>query len=153
MGKVHDILEAKGREGALQAGLERAIVDAASAYMGDEDNALGFVYAGWAQCALPHSKLLPDAPWGIRAERLRLLVEPGRRPVGDANETEFVGVPFGAHARLILLYLQTEALRTGNREVELGARCANGCRGSASATAGQQPNPCETKLNGSRCAN
>ena len=48
MGKVHDILEAKGRDGALQAGLERAIVDAASAYMGDEDNALGFVYAGWA---------------------------------------------------------------------------------------------------------
>jgi hypothetical protein len=120
MGEVHDILEAKGRDGALQAGLERAIVDAASAYMGDEDNALGFVYAGWAQCALPHSKLLPDAHWGIRAEKLRLLVEPGRRPVGDANETEFVGVPFGAHARLILLYLQTEALRTGNREVELG---------------------------------
>ena len=53
MGEVHDILEAKGREGALQAGLERAIVDAASAYMGDEDNALGFVYAGWAQCACP----------------------------------------------------------------------------------------------------
>ena len=124
MGEVHDILEAKGREGALQAGLERAIVDAASAYMGDEDNALGFVYAGWAQCALPHSKLLPDAPWGIRAEKLRLLVEPGRRPVGDANETEFVGVPFGAHARLILLYLQTEALRTGNREVELGGLVA-----------------------------
>jgi hypothetical protein len=46
MGEVHEILEAKGREGALQAGLERAIVDAASAYMGDEDNALGFVYAG-----------------------------------------------------------------------------------------------------------
>jgi hypothetical protein len=31
-----------------------------------------------------------------------------------------VGVPFGSHARLILLYLQTEALRTGRREVELG---------------------------------
>jgi hypothetical protein len=30
MGEVHEILEAKGREGALQAGLERAIVDAAS---------------------------------------------------------------------------------------------------------------------------
>jgi hypothetical protein len=57
MGEVHDILEAKGREGALQAGLERAIVDAASAYMGDEDNALGFVYAGWAQCAKWSSEL------------------------------------------------------------------------------------------------
>ena len=29
-------------------------------------------------------------------------------------------MPFGAYARLILLYLQTQALRTGNREVELG---------------------------------
>ena len=34
---------------------------------------------------------------------------------------ESVGVPFGAHARLILLFLQTEALRTRSREIELGA--------------------------------
>ncbi|MFC7611316.1 replication protein RepA [Teichococcus aestuarii] len=33
---------------------------------------------------------------------------------------EPVGVPFGAYARLIMLYLQTQALRTGSREVELG---------------------------------
>lgn len=31
-----------------------------------------------------------------------------------------MGVPFGSHARLILLYLQTEALRTNSREIELG---------------------------------
>ncbi len=31
-----------------------------------------------------------------------------------------VGVPYGSRARLIMLYLQTEALRTGSREVELG---------------------------------
>ena len=30
------------------------------------------------------------------------------------------GVPYGARARMILLYLQTQAIRTGNREVELG---------------------------------
>ena len=29
-------------------------------------------------------------------------------------------MPFGSHARLILLYLQTEALKTGSREIELG---------------------------------
>ena len=55
-----------------------------------------------------------------------LVVEPGRRRVqrdsGDGDGLEWVGVPFGAYARLILLYLQTQALRTGNREVELG-RC------------------------------
>jgi hypothetical protein len=31
-----------------------------------------------------------------------------------------VGVPYGSRARLILIYLQSEALRTNSREVELG---------------------------------
>ena len=30
------------------------------------------------------------------------------------------GVPYGARARMILLYLQTQAVRTGSRELELG---------------------------------
>jgi hypothetical protein len=51
---------------------------------------------------------------------MRLLVEPGKRLVGNSGDAEFVGVPFGSHARLILLYLQTEALKTRSREVELG---------------------------------
>lgn len=120
MGTVHDLIEARGRQGALAAGIERSVVEAAAQYLGDEENALGFAYSGWAQCALPHKRLADDATWGIAAERIKLMVEPGRRPIGDGTASEFVGVPFGSHARLILLYLQTEALRTGRREVELG---------------------------------
>lgn len=53
---------------------------------------------------------------------MRLVVEPGRRPSGrdGTGPLEDVAVPFGAYARLILLYLQTEALRTGSSEIELG---------------------------------
>ena len=122
MGTVHDLLEAKGKQGALLAGVDRGVVEAASLYMGDEDNALNFVYSGWAQCALPHRRLADDAAWEISAEKVRLVVEPGRRPSGLDGEgpLEFMGVPFGSHARLILLYLQTEALRTNSREIELG---------------------------------
>jgi Plasmid encoded RepA protein len=120
MGTVHDLLEVKGKQGALEAGIERSVVEAAVQYLTDEDNALSFAYSGWAQCALPHKRLADDATWGISAERIKLMVEPGRRPVGNGTSSEFVGVPFGSHARLILLYLQTEALRTGKREVELG---------------------------------
>ena len=123
MGTVHELLEAKGRKGALEAGIDRSVVEAAAAYLADEDNGLGFAYSGWAQCALPHKRLANDAPWGIVSERVKLMVEPGRRQVvslGGQQSFEFVGVPFGSHARLILLYLQTEALRTGSREVELG---------------------------------
>jgi len=39
-----------------------------------------------------------------------------------------VGVPFGSRARLILLFLQSEALRTGSREVELGAHLTDWMR-------------------------
>ena len=122
MGTVHDILEHKGKGGALAAGHAREVVEAATTYMSDEDNALGFAYSGWAQCALPLKKLAPEARWEIATNRVRLVVEPGLRlPQGAIDSPmEHVGVPYGAHARLILLYLQTEALRTGSREVELG---------------------------------
>ena len=59
---------------------------------------------------------------------MRLVVEPGRRPPAGASgdgDLEWAGVPFGAYARLILLYLQTQALRTGSREVELGRSWRN----------------------------
>lgn len=120
MGTVHELIDARGKQGALDAGLDRAIVEAANLYMGDENSALNFVYSGWAQCALPHKRLADDQPWELTVERIRLVVEPGRRPRGGDGPLEFLGVPYGSHARLILLYLQTEALRTGSREVELG---------------------------------
>jgi hypothetical protein len=120
MGEVHNILMARGRAGALQAGIDRAVVEAAALYGADEDAGLGFVFSGWAQCALPHRRLAADARWEIASERVRLVVEPGLRPAPGNGPMEHVGVPYGSVARLILLYLQTEALRTNNREVELG---------------------------------
>jgi hypothetical protein len=85
MGMVHELLEASGKQGALEAGIDRSVVEAAAQYLSDEDNGLGFAYSGWAQCALPlpHKRLADDATWGIAAERITLMVEPGRRPVGD----------------------------------------------------------------------
>ncbi len=120
MAAVHDLLGGGGKTAALQAGMERGVVEAAALYMSDEDGEVSFVYSGWAQCALPHRRLADDAPWEIAADRVRLVVEPGRRPSRDNGPLEWVGVPFGSHARLILLYLQTQALKTGSREIELG---------------------------------
>jgi hypothetical protein len=47
-----------------------------------------------------------------------LLVEPGRLKHG--GKLKLFGVPYGARARMILLYLQTQAVRVRSREVELG---------------------------------
>src|SRR4051794_171423 len=120
MGTVHQILEAHGKTAALQSGLDRDVVEAASLYMSDEDSNLSFAFSGWAQCALPHRQLSPESRWEIAGERVRLVVEPGLRPGDNDGPMEPVGVPYGSVARLILLFLQTEALRRNSREVELG---------------------------------
>lgn len=119
MGTVHDILEAKGRQATLQLDFERQVVEAASTYMADEDSNISFLYSGWCQAALPHRRLPDSKGWQVTADRFCLIVEPGMRR-GTGDEPVHVGVPFGSRARLILIYLQSEALRTGTREVMLG---------------------------------
>jgi hypothetical protein len=116
MGTIHQLLEKEGKQATIEAGfVPRDVVEAAAHYLSEEDNALACAYSGWAQCALPHRRQAVDKAWVVSSERMRLVVEPGRRPIGDSDELEFVGVPFGSYARLILLYL-----RTNSREVELG---------------------------------
>jgi hypothetical protein len=119
MGAVHDLIEARGKAGTLAFDFDRPVVEAAAAYMADEDAGIGFLYSGWCQAALPHRKLANDKGWQIDGERVRLIVEPGMRG-GAHGEPEPVGVPYGSRARLILLRLQSEALRTQSRDVELG---------------------------------
>jgi len=119
MGTVHHLLKTAGKQGALDLGIERHEVEAASAYLADEEGGIGFLYSGWCQAALPHRRL-PDAEgWQIQSERTTLIVEPGMRP-GPAGKPEPVGVPYGSRARLILIFLQSEAIRTKSREIELG---------------------------------
>jgi hypothetical protein len=119
MGTVHDLIEAQGKQAALQFDLDRTVVEAAASYMADENGGIGFLYSGWCQAALPHKRLPDDQGWQIVGERVTLIVEPGMRP-GAAGRPVSVGVPYGSRARLIMLYLQSEALRTGGREVALG---------------------------------
>jgi hypothetical protein len=119
MGTVHDLLAQSGRQQTLLFDFERRVVDVASAFMTDEEGGTAFLFSGWAQAALPHNRLADDAPWQLRTERVTLLVEPGRRTTLSGPPIS-VGVPYGSRARLIMLYLQSEALKTNNRTVELG---------------------------------
>src|SRR4051812_22200300 len=120
MGTVHDLIETRGKQQALELDeFPRDVIEAAASYMADEDAGIGFLYSGWCQAALPHRRLPNDQGWQIDSERVRLVVQPGMRGT-DSGKPELVGVPFGSRARLILLRLQSEALRTNCREVELG---------------------------------
>src|SRR3954452_12165859 len=120
MGTVHDLIEARGKTGTLAfEEFSRPVVEAAATYMADEDAGIGFLYSGWCQAALPHRRLANDKGWQIEGERVTLIVEPGMRK-GNQGEPLAVGIPYGSRARLMLFRLQSEALRTQSRDVELG---------------------------------
>jgi hypothetical protein len=119
MAEIHKLLEQHGKAAVLALDVDRRIVEAAAGYLGAEEGEVGFLYSGWAQSALPHKRLSDDASWQVHTDHVSLVVQPGLRPslTGDATS---VGVPYGSRARLIILYLQSEALKTQSREVELG---------------------------------
>jgi hypothetical protein len=119
MGTLHDIIEAKGKQAALLLEPDRRPVDVAASYMADEENGIGFIYSGLCQAALPHKRLCNTTAWQITSDHITLIIDPGSKP-GPNNTPEPVGVPYGSRARLIMLYLQSEAIRTGSRQVHLG---------------------------------
>lgn len=132
MSAVHQLILAHGIEGARARAAtktERQAVDAAAAVLSEEESRLGITHAGFAMTSLPH-KRIEDALWRREGHRTTLLVESGRHRNG-----EFIGVPYGSIARLILLYLQTEAVRTNSPEVELG-RSMKSWMGRMSLTTG-----------------
>ena len=119
MAEVHKLIEQHGKTEVLKMDVDRRVVEAAASYMGVEDSEIGFLYSGWAQSGLPHKKLADDASWQVRTDHVSLLVQPGQRHTLTGNPIP-VGVPYGSRARLICLYLQSEALKNHSREVELG---------------------------------
>jgi len=119
MAEIHRLLTEQGKTAVLQLDFERTVVEAAAGYMGSEESGIGFLYSGWAQSALPHKRIPDDATWQVHTDHVSLVVQPGFRPSLSGDATP-VGVPYGSRARLIFLYLQTEALKHNSREVELG---------------------------------
>lgn len=117
MGEVHRLILREGLEGARSRAVtraERQAVEAAGTVLAEEESRLGITHAGFAMTSLPHRRI-EDPLWRRQGHRTTLLVESGRTGNGG-----WIGVPYGSMARLILLYLQTEAIRTNSPEVELG---------------------------------
>jgi len=118
MGQVHQLILTHGVEAARAQALdkaERQAVDAAYEVLSDEKGRIGIAHAGFAMAALPHKKTA-EVIWEKDGGTVKLLVESGL----DVDRNP-VGIPYGSIARMILLYLQTQAVRTRSREVELGA--------------------------------
>src|ERR1700693_2995920 len=117
MGEVHSLIIRHGVEAARSMAAtkaERNAIEAAASIMGEEESRMGITHAGFAMTSLPH-KRIEETVWRRTGPSTTLLVASGHTEQGHP-----IGVRYGSIARLILLYLQTEAIRTGSAEVELG---------------------------------
>jgi len=118
--KVHQLVLIHGRERAREMvpQRQRSLVDIAAGVLEDESQSIGISYTGFCLTSLPHKRLADDQAWTKAGHKVTLIVEPGRMMV--RKKTLMFGVPYGARARMILLFLQGRAIRTGSREIELG---------------------------------
>jgi len=118
MGEIHDLVLRNGKEAARQMvePEDKKLIDIASSVMASESADLGIAYSGFAVVNLPHRRLPDDQVWIRETRSVKLIMEPGVSPLTNKR----VGVPFGAKARMILLYLQSQAVKTSSQTVELG---------------------------------
>jgi hypothetical protein len=130
---IHHLLRTHGLEVARSLITDKASrreLEIAAAVMTEESETLGICHAGFALTSLPH-KNINELFWRREGHRVTLLVESGREQNGDP-----VGIPYGSKARMILIYLQTQALRSGSREVELGRSLKSWMKAMGIATIG-----------------
>jgi hypothetical protein len=117
MAEVHQLIVTHGIEEARRQAVskhERLVIEAAYQVLSDDAEKIGFTYSGFALTSLPH-KPQTELVWKRDGHNLTMLVESGRGRDGKP-----LGLPYGSYARFILLFLQSEAIRTQSREVELG---------------------------------
>jgi hypothetical protein len=116
MSEIHELVLQHGVEKArmMVGPAERRLVEIASEMLSDEQGRMGISHAGFALTSLPH-KSIAASVWRREGHNVTLVVASGHD-----HQAQLIGLPFGAKARMILLYLQTQAIRSNSREVELG---------------------------------
>src|SRR5687767_6894505 len=112
MQRVHELIVTEGRQFALDGtsnGTDRRTVELAANFLACEEFETGFTHPGMCLTVLPYRALKPFEEWRRNTHNLTLSVQPLRDAEGQLR-----GVPYGTKARLILLYLQSEAVRAGS---------------------------------------
>jgi hypothetical protein len=128
MAEVHQLIIRSGIEEARRRALtkhDRMVIEAAYQVLSDDAEKMGFTYSGFALTSLPH-KPQTELVWRREGHNLTMLIQSGLDRSGRP-----LGLPYGSYARFILLFLQSEAIRTKSREIELGRsmRVWLGCMG------------------------
>lgn len=118
MGNLHRRLEQHGQQELLLQAPDKAarrLIEIATGVLTDDGDDRVFTHPVLCLTILPHRARPEHEIWKRVNGPYTLMVQ----PTADHDGT-YHGVPHGSKARLILLYLQTEAVKTNSRVIELG---------------------------------
>ena len=102
---------------------QRRIVDAAVALTADpwaSDDDRAYLARPLVQATLPHRDPGDVPEWSRRNGRLTLAIQPGYATHPKTGDRYCVGYPYGSLPRLLLFWINTEAVTTKSRRLELG---------------------------------
>jgi Plasmid encoded RepA protein len=100
--------------------VQQRLIRSAVEIEADDPDAILFQHTVFCQTGLPYRNPGDVVRiWMRKQGATRLEVEAGRAFSPGADEFVDVGLPFGPKPRLILVYLNAEALRTGSPEIEV----------------------------------
>src|SRR6476660_8658940 len=117
MAEVHQLITRCGIDEARRQAAtkhERHLVEAAYQVLSEDAEKMGFSYSGFALTSLPH-KPQREGIWRKEGHAIPLILQSGTDRAG-----KLLGLPYGSYARYILLFLQSQAVKTSSREIELG---------------------------------
>ena len=118
MGSLHRRLEQHGQQALLLEApnkIARKLIEIATGILADDGDDRVFTHPVLCLTILPHRARPQREIWKRVNGPYTLMVQ----PTAD-HDGAYHGVPHGSKARLILLYLQTEAVKTNSRVIELG---------------------------------
>ncbi|MBP2232460.1 hypothetical protein J2847_005789 [Azospirillum agricola] len=120
MSEARRLIQVHGVEEARRIAPQelRPAIDIASQVLASEENKTGFSYSGFALTALPYRQLATSDNWVKEGHDVTLSIDPGTLKIN--NRIRRFGVPYGSYARLVLIYLQSEAVKNSSPHIELG---------------------------------
>jgi len=100
--------------------IKQRLVDSSVAIAADDPHAIAYQHTVFCQTGLPYRNPGDDVRrWQRSQGTARLEIEAGRALHPETREFVDLGLPFGPKPRLILAYLNGEALRHGSPDIEV----------------------------------
>ena len=109
-----------GANGRKLSTTQRRLVDAADLFALDMPHGLLFQHSVLCQTCLPYRDPGDATSWERRNGRVSLNIEALSVLNPETSERVRLGLPFGPKPRLLLMHINTEAIRTQSRRIHVG---------------------------------